>query len=536
MTDYVKTGHWSLGFSHLNAMSSRPSLPSPLTIELLLEQIQKYNNASETELVRLAYEFAKEAHEGQLRKSGEPYIIHPLSAAYILASMYIDKSIVMATLLHDVPEDTAVTLEDIEAHFGADIASMVRGITKLGKLKYRGVERYIENLRKLFVAMAEDVRVMIIKFADRIHNLMTLDALPPEKQKRIAMESLEIYAPIAHRLGMGEFKSMLEDLSFRYVYPKEFEHTKHIRDRVLSGEERYIEYVMERVREELTRAGVNFIEVHGRRKSLYSLYEKLMKKGWDTEKIYDIIALRVIVRTVADCYAVLGIIHHLWRPLAGRIKDYIAQPKPNGYQSLHTTVFCEQGKVVELQIRTENMHQEAEFGVAAHWHYDERGSRLPKRDIAWAQELVKIQQEILVKLSDLEALKIDFFEDRIFAFTPNGDVIDLPEHATPVDFAYQIHSDLGNTCTGARVNDKLVSLSTPLRSGDVVEIINDKNRKGPSSEWLKSVRTHTARSHIKVALKQRSLRVWFTKMLPKNGLKPSLAATRLWRRRGKGSG
>lgn len=465
------------------------------------------------ELVRLAYEFAKNAHEGQFRKSGEPYIIHPLSAAYILASMKIDKNIVMATLLHDVPEDTAVTLEEIEHNFGADIASMVRGITKLGKLKYRGVERYIENLRKMFLAMAEDVRVMIIKFADRVHNLMTLNALPPEKQKRIAMESLEIYAPIAHRLGMGEFKTMLEDLSFQYVHPKEFSRTTQIRDRILSGEEKYIEQVIIKLREELTRSGVNFLEVHGRQKGVYSLYEKLMKKGWDTEKIYDIIALRIIVKNVADCYAVLGIIHQTWRPLSGRIKDYIAQPKPNGYQSLHTSVFCEQGKVVEFQIRTENMHQEAEFGVAAHWHYDEFGSRLPKRDIAWAQELAKIQQEILVKLSDLEALKVDFFEDRIFAFTPSGDVIDLPEHATPIDFAYQIHSDLGNTATAAKINDRLVKLDTPLKSGDVVEIISDKNRKGPSSDWLKSVKTHGARSHIKTSLKQRSLGTWFKKIV-----------------------
>jgi GTP pyrophosphokinase len=494
-------------------MPYKPTLPDNLSIEMLLRQIAKYTNHSDTESVRLAYNFAAEAHTGQTRKSGEPYIIHPLSAAYILASMKIDKNIVIATLLHDVPEDTSVTLEDIEMNFGNDIANMVRGITKLGKLKYRGVERYIENLRKMFLAMAEDVRVMIIKFADRTHNLMTLGALPPEKQKRIAMESLEIYAPIAHRLGMGEFKTMLEDLSFQYVHPKEFARTKEIRDRILSGEEAYIESVIKKIRSELTLSGVTFLEVHGRKKGLYSLYEKLLKKGWDTEKIYDIIALRVIVKNVADCYAVLGIIHQLWRPLPGRIKDYIAQQKPNGYQSLHTTIFCDLGKVVELQIRTESMHQEAEFGVAAHWHYDEYGSRLPARDIAWAKELAKMQQEILVKLSDLEALKIDFFEDRIFAFTPNGDVIDLPENATPIDFAYQIHSDLGNTAISAKINDKVVKLDTPLKSGDVVEIISDKNRKGPSSDWLKSIKTHGARSHIKAGLKQRSIGTWIKKIV-----------------------
>jgi GTP pyrophosphokinase len=491
-------------------------LPKNLTIDDLIKEVETYHvDTSYVEMIRLAYDFAKNAHEGQFRKSGEPYIIHPLNAAYILAKMKIDQLIIIATLLHDVPEDTTVTIEEIEKNFGSEVASMIRGVTKLGKLKYRGVERYIENLRKMFVAMAEDVRVMIIKFADRIHNLMTLDSLPVEKKRhRIALESLEIYAPIAHRLGMNEFKGFLEDLSFPYVYPKEYARTKAVRDKLLEGTEEYIEEVMRTVRQELTLAHINFLEVHGRKKQLYSFYQKLQKKNWETDKIYDIIALRVIVPSLGDCYATLGIIHKLWRPLKGRIKDYIAQPKPNGYKSLHTTVFCINGKTVEFQIRTPEMNREAELGVAAHWLYDEHGQKRPAKDVAWAQELARIQQEILNKLSDLDELKVDFFNNHIFTFTPQGDVIDLPEDATPVDFAYQIHSEIGEKCSRAKVNDQIVSLNTPLKSGDVVEIITDKNRKGPSPDWLKFVKTHVARSHIKTSIKKRSLSTWLKYILP----------------------
>lgn len=495
-------------------MSYTIELPKDLTIDTLVEKIHSYNHTADLEMVRLVYDFAARAHEGQYRKSGEPYIVHPLAAAYILATMKIEVNIILATLLHDVPEDTAVTLEEIEQNFGTDIASMIKGITKLGKLKYRGVERYIENLRKMFVAMAEDVRVMIIKFADRIHNLMTLEALPEKKRYRIALESLEIYAPIAHRLGMGEFKGMLEDLSFPYIYPKEYERTKALRDKILEGTTVYIDHVIELVKQELTTAHVPFLRVYGRKKQLYSFYQKLQKKNWETDKIYDTLALRVLMPTVGDCYAALGIIHKLWKPLKGRIKDYISQPKPNGYKSLHTTVFCDEGKIVEFQIRTPEIHDEAEFGIASHWLYDERGSKLPAKDIAWAKELAKIQQEVLNKLSDLEELKIDFFHNRIFAFTPQGDVIDLPEDATPVDFAYQIHSEIGNACSRAKVNDQVVSLGTPLKSGDVVEIITDKNRKGPSPDWLKFVKTHLAKSHIKNSIKKNSISAWLRNILP----------------------
>lgn len=492
-------------------MSRTIDIPSNITINDVITRLKNYATPSELDVVLLAYDVAEKAHRGQLRKSGESYITHPIATAYILTTMRIDVVIVTAALLHDVPEDTAVTIEEIERDFGPDIAGMVRGITKLGKLKYRGTERYIENLRKMFVAMAEDVRVMIIKFADRIHNLSTLQDLEDKKRYRIALESIEIYAPIAHRLGMGEFKALLEDLAFPYAYPKEYDRTMKIRDKIFGEGETYIDRVLTIIRAELKATGVNFINAHGRKKQLYSFYQKLIKKNWETEKIYDIVALRIIVADIADCYATLGVIHKLWRPAKGRIKDYIAQPKPNGYSSLHTTVFGLDGKMIEFQIRTQQMHYEAEFGVAAHWLYDEKGAKLPSKDIVWAKQLADIQKEVLQNLSDLEILKIDFFRNRIFTFTPKGDVIDLPEDATPVDFAYAVHSDIGNHCAGARVNDMMVSLDTPLKSGDIVDVIVDKNRKSPGADWLKTVKTHQARSQIKS--RQRSPLNKFVKLI-----------------------
>lgn len=471
------------------------------TIDRLLATVASYAPEADLDMIRLAYDFAASAHAGQLRKSGEPYIVHPLSAAQLLADMHIDPTIVIATLLHDVPEDTAVTIKEVEKNFGGEIASLVGGITKLGKLKYRGVERYIENLRKMFVAMAEDVRVVIIKFADRINNLETLSSLPPPKQYRIALESLEILAPIAGRLGMAEIKGQLEDLAFRYVYPTEYQRVRELVEVKLKGKEAHLEYTVAQAKKEFEHAGIPFISIAGRGKRLYSLYQKLIRKDNDISKIYDLVAIRIIVPTVADCYAALGILHKLWKPMRGRIKDYISQPKPNHYRSLHTTVFDDNGEIVEFQIRTPEMHEEAEFGIAAHWHYDEHGSRLPMRELRWVKELAEIQKEMLNKFSDLEELKVDFLSSRIFVFTPKGDVIDLPEDATPVDFAYHIHTHIGNKCTGARVNDKMVSLETPLKNGDVVEIIVDKNRKGPSEDWLNFVKTHTAKYHIKAAQK-----------------------------------
>ncbi|MBU0597068.1 RelA/SpoT family protein, partial [Patescibacteria group bacterium] len=491
-----------------------PDVEIKETIDSLLKLVSLYAPKTDLELVRLAYDFAFDAHKDQIRKTGEPYIEHPLAVAHILAEMRIDPVIVTAALLHDVPEDTEVTLEEIEKNFGSEIAGLIAGITKLGKLKYRGVERYIENLRKMFVAMAEDVRVIIIKFADRIHNLQTLDALPPQKQYRIALESLEIYAPIANRLGMDEMKSQLEDLSFRYVYPKEYQRIKNLRDEKIKGMECYLPEIINKATNEFKKAGITINEIYGRNKCLYSFYRKLTRKNNDANSVYDLVAVRIIVPTVADCYATLGILHNIWKPVKGRIKDYISQPKPNGYRSLHTTVFSETGKIVEFQIRTEKFNDEAQFGVAAYWHYDQEGAHMPRKEVRWITELAELQKDILHKLSDLEEIKVDFLQSRIFVFTPKGDVIDLPEGAVPVDFAYHIHTDIGNKCTGAKINEKMVSLDTELKNGDVIEIIMDKNRKGPSQDWLKFTKTHTARSRIKAAQKK-SLTGWLRAVLPK---------------------
>ncbi len=474
-----------------------------ISCDNLLKKIKTYNPGADLDMVRLAFEFADSAHAGQKRASGEPYIIHSLRTAEHLADMRLSGPIVIAGLLHDVPEETKVGLEDIRKNFGDDIASMVAGITKLGKIKYRGIDRYVENLRKMFVAMASDVRVILIKFADRMHNLETLDALPPEKRLRIALESLEIYAPIANRLGMNEIKSRIEDLAFRYAMPEEYEWVSAMAQSAVKVKKSYTDKIRKIVEHDLRKAAVPFIRIDGRVKHLYSLYRKLLKHERDIVQIHDLIALRVIVPRVADCYAALGIIHQKWKPLKGRIKDYISVPKPNGYRSLHTTVFCEDGEIVEFQIRTEEMHEEAERGIAAHWQYDEDGKRASaavRRQLAWVQELIEMPRGDNAGdgyLGSLESSKIDVLQNRIFVFTPRGDVIDLPEGATPVDFAYAIHTQIGNTCVGARVNDQIVSLDTRLSSGDLCEIIIDKNRKGPNPDWLAFVKTGCARGHIK---------------------------------------
>jgi GTP pyrophosphokinase len=356
--------------------------------------------------------------------------------------------------------------------------------------------------------MAEDVRVMIIKFADRLHNLETLDALPADKQLRIARESMEIYAPLAHRLGMGEIKGQIEDLAFPYVWPKEYAWVQDIVGPRYATLDRIVDEMMLGIREGSVRDHVTLIDLHGRRKHLYSLYEKLIRPEYnrDIQRITDLVALRVIVQNITDCYAVIGLVHQLWKPVPNRFKDYIAQPKPNGYRSLHTTVFGPHGQIVEIQVRDQHMHEEAEFGVAAHWHYNEAGKPdqgvKVKPKMAWAQQLAEWKQELADDEQYLEALKIDALQKRIFCFTPTGDVIDLPEHATPIDFAYHVHSDLGTKCVGAKVNDKLVALDTELRSGDVIEILTDKNRKLPNRDWLQIAKTQTARGHIRKALRE----------------------------------
>lgn len=454
-------------------------------------------------LLAKAYDFARRAHAGQKRKTGEEYIYHSLATANNLVELKMDMQTIATGLLHDVPEDTDKTLDDIRREFGDDICTLVSGITKLGTLKYRGIERYAENLRKMFVAMASDLRIIIIKLADRLDNIKTLDIHRPDKAKRIAQETLEIYAPIANRLGMFELKSQLEDYSFPFVYPEEYKWVSSLVKDHLKNERKYIDKAQKIAYHQLMKNNVPVIEIQGRVKHIYSLYKKLLSRGKDMTRIYDLIALRIIVPTVADCYQTLGVIHRRWTPLKGRVKDYIAQPKPNGYQSLHTSVFTEFGKVVEFQIRDEMMHEIAEYGIAAHTKYKEATNKFySKKSLHWIDDLLGWQKDIKDNMQYLKDIKNDIFQDRIFVFTPEGDVIDLPEAATPIDFAYHIHSEIGGHMSGALVNQQMSSLDRPLKSGDVVEIIKDKNRKQPNADWLKMAKTGKARDKIRNQLRK----------------------------------
>jgi len=473
--------------------------------------------------IREAFELAKTSHADQKRHSGEPYFNHVLLTAEYIASWGLDQATIIAGLLHDVVEDTNYPLEKIKERFGGEVAFIVDGVTKLGKIKYRGVERQVENLRKMILALSQDIRVIIVKLADRLHNMHTLNAVPPQKQKRIALETMEIYAPLAYRLGMQKISGELEDLSFPYIYPREYrwliDHTKE----KYEEREQYIEKAKPMVTEALQKANVELISIDSRAKRYSSLYKKLLRYDMDIEKIYDLVALRIVVKSVEDCYAALGVIHNIWPPLPNRIKDYIALPKPNGYRSLHTTVFCVDNKITEIQIRTQEMHEESETGIAAHWIYEQtkgtkaynerQSSSSDKKEIQWVQQLRNWQKELTGNPEEfLESLKIDFFRDRIFAITPKGEVIDLPAGATPVDFAYQIHTEVGNSCTGAKVNGKIVPLEYQLKSGDIVDIITQKNKK-PSESWLNFVKTTGARGHIRAALRGKDSRL--TKTEPK---------------------
>ncbi len=482
--------------------SSEKKQTTGMSIDDLIEKTKKYLPPDEDfTMLKLAYDFAAEAHADQTRFSGESYISHPLATTYNLAAMKADMSTLLACLLHDVPEDTAVSIQEIEKNFGKEVAKLVNGITKLGRLKYRGIERYAENLRKMFIAMAKDIRVIFIKFADRLHNLQTIQYLPAEKQKRIALETLEIYTPIADRLGMGEIKHQLEDLSFAILQPAEYNWVLSLRQEPLSRQTKNLSKIKKILEENLQKEGINFISLHGRTKRIYSLYRKLLQKDRDINRIYDLIALRIIVPNIQSCYTTIGIIHSIWPPLKGRIKDYIATPKPNGYQSIHTTVFATEGQIVEFQVRTPEMHDQAEYGIAAHWHYKEKGAiKLTEKQQKWIKELINIQKKVKDSEQYLQQIKLDIFSDRIFIFTPKGDVIELPEGATPIDFAYHVHSELGNKCIGAKINEQIAALDTKLRSGDMVEIMIDKNRKKPNEDWLKIVKTKSAKDHIRQAL------------------------------------
>lgn len=476
-----------------------------MTIEQIISQAQKSHPDADLDILRRAYVFAEAAHGEQKRKTGEPYIQHPLQTAYILAQIRADIPTIAAGLLHDVPEDTATTLDDVKAEFGEEIARLVEGITKLSKIKYRGIARYRESLRKMFLAMAEDLRVILIKFADRLHNLRTLEGVPSEKQQRIARETLEIYAPIAGLLGISSLKWQMEDICFKYLYPEEYAKLEYKYEIEKKTElKQYIARMKQIISKKLEEEHIVH-EVDGRFKHLYSIWQKMQAKDRPFDEIYDVFALRILVPTVADCYKTLGIIHATWRPDYNHFKDYIAVPKPNGYRSIHTTIFGPGGQPTEFQIRTKEMHEEAQYGISAHWYYKQlRGDekeKMPK----WVQEIMEIQREATSSKEFVSEMKFHIFQDRIFVFTPTGDVHDLPSGATPIDFAYSVHSDIGNKAVSARVNHQQAPLDAQLKNGDVVEIVIDPHRNGPNYDWLKFVKTRRARAKIKQYAKRSRL-------------------------------
>lgn len=512
-----------------------------VTVKEILAAMQQPSPEDEA-LVRKAYDFAENAHKDHKRYSGEPYFTHPAAVAKHLASIGMDAQTIAAGLLHDAIEDALATEADVEREFGPEVLFLVEGVTKLGKHKYRGEERHAESLRRLLVATAADIRVLIIKLADRYHNMTTLEHVPAEKQKRIALETMSIYAPLADRLGMGRMKKEFEDLSFPYVDPDAHQHAIEVRKLKRKENEVGLARVLKNLQHSLVRKDVTNFRTEVRVKGLWSLHQKLRRKGDDITEIHDIAALRVIVETVDDCYKTLGVIHSLYKPMPGEFKDYIAFPKPNGYQSLHTTVITSDAGIVEMQVRTEEMHKRAQFGIASHMSYKQLGKRagkgaFEKLSFSWIRDLVptllnfsrkgpptapKTTPVVKVKasketvptwLTDLadahaslagsaefvEGLQQDFFSHRVFVFTPRGDVIDLPYQSTAVDFAYAIHSELGNHMSGAKVNGKLVSFETPLRNGDVVEVI-ERESSHPTAKWLDVAKTSLARRHIRATL------------------------------------
>jgi len=499
--------------------------------EILSESASK--NEADVRLITEAYEFAHTAHEKHERYSGDPYFVHVAEVGYQLARSGMDAQAISAGLLHDTIEDAGVSEDTIREKFGEEVLALVDGVTKLGALRYQGLERHAESLRKLFAATAKDIRVLIIKLMDRLHNAQTLSHVPEQKRKRIALETLEIYAPIADRLGMSVVKSDLEDAAFPYAHPPEYERVRVVLKERHAETERRMEKTERHLKKALAEAGIRSFRMETRKKGVYSLYRKLERKKWDITQIHDIIALRVIVENVADCYTIMGIVHGEWRPVPSKIKDYIASPKPNGYQSIHTTIYTGDGGTLEIQVRTEAMHREAQFGIASHLSYKvttgygggTKGAgiewmrqlipgRLPatakgkeggklRYGIAniprWIKELAEAREVSENSEEYLEDIKTDFFSYRVFVLTPKGDVIDLPADATPIDFAYAIHSEIGDHMAGAKVNGKLVSLDTKLHNGDIVEITTKKTSK-PSKKWLDLARTTMAKKHIRAAI------------------------------------
>ncbi len=478
-------------------------MPSINEIISIIGKLKK----EDQDLIQKAFDFAKKAHSGQKRKSGEPYFNHVFATAKNLAELGMDATVISAGFLHDTLEDTEATEEELRKEFGDEIVELVNGVTKLGTVKYKGVERNVENLRRFFVSMADDLRVLVIKLADRLHNIETLSHVRPDKQKRIAMETLELYAPLANRLSMGKLKGRLEDAAFRYAYPKEYEEVKKLLSEKKDASKKYLYEVKNALEKKLTESKIENSKVDYRSKHLYSLWKKLQKHDMDIDKVYDIIAIRLLVNSIEDCYHVLGIIHGNWKPLPGRIKDYIANPKPNGYRSLHTTIFTGTGGIVEIQIRTYEMHDEAENGLAAHFSYKEiinSTDSESKKKYEWVYQLKELKNLNENPETFLKTIKMDFFKDRVFVFTPKGDVIDLPEDSSAIDFAYAIHSDVGDHAQRAKVNGKIAQLSVKLKNMDIVFVETNKNAN-PSSKWLTYAKTAVAKKHINAYLKENSL-------------------------------
>ena len=471
---------------------------SPESLESLLKKVRSSNPKADVRLVEAAYQLAETSHEGQHRVSGEPFVEHPLGVAHILADLGMDTTTLVAALLHDVVEDTDLALQDIEDRFGAQVAGIVDGLTKLDRIEFRSREQQqAENVRKMMLAMARDIRVIIIKLADRLHNMRTLASLPREKQEQKATETLEIFAPLAHRLGIFQIKWELEDLAFATLHPKRFEEIGNLVGKAEHDRAAYLERVVEEVGGQLRKIKIK-PDVEGRPKHLYSVYEKMVLRGKEFSEIYDLVGIRVLVDTVKDCYAALGAIHSLWRPVPGRFKDYIAMPKFNMYQSLHTTVIGPEGRPLEVQIRSRQMHRTAEYGIAAHWRYKEGGKKKDEADLAWLAQILEWQRETQDPQEFMETLKVDLYADRVFTFTPKGDVIDLPRGSTSIDFAYAIHTEVGHRCMGGKVNGKLVPLDYQLRTVDTVEVLTSKAQDaGPSRDWLQVVKTPRARNKIR---------------------------------------
>ncbi len=478
-----------------------------MDIQTLLGHIQSYNPQADSARIRRAYDLAFAAHTGQMRSTGDPYITHCLEVTGILADMYLDEDTLIAALLHDVPEDTKVPLETIRSEFGDAVAKMVDGVTKLSGLRLGMEQTQAETLRKMFMAMAEEIRVVMIKLADRLHNMRTLYARPPEKQRKIARETMEIFAPLANRLGMYNIRRELEDLSLKHLEPDKFKEIEDLLADDKDDQQAYIQQAMTIVRERLAQEEIVPRYIGGRPKHIYSIYNKMVRKGRDFDQIYDIRAIRVIVENMRDCYVVLGIIHSLWTPIPGEFDDYIAKPKENLYQSLHTAVIGPAGKPMEVQIRTEDMHELAEFGIAAHWRYKEPGTKHDpafEEKINWVRQVMEFRKDITDARVFVDSLKTDVFQDQVYAFTPKGDIIEMAMGATPIDFAYNVHTEVGNRCRGAKVNGKIVPLDYRLKTGDRVEVLTTK-KGGPSRDWLNPslglVRTARAREKIRYYFK-----------------------------------